>query len=133
MRRSTAAVAGFLVAPLISSLLAAVLTRTTRSGIPDPIVVLGLIPVMYSASICVVAVLGIPSFLILNRFRRVSWFSSVISGLLIGLLVAMVVTLPNLVTLHDALVMGSIGALSALSFWQIWKYGRDSAETNPQS
>lgn len=131
MKKSTAAITGFLVAPLISSLLAALLTRTTRSGIPDPIVVLGLIPILYSASICVVAVLGLPSFLILNRFRLVSLFSSLVTGLLIGVLVAMVVTLPNSVTFHDASVMGFVGALSAFSFWQIWKHGRDSADTKP--
>jgi hypothetical protein len=84
-------------------------------------------------SICVVAVLGVPAFLVLHKFQLVSWYSSVIAGLLIGVLVAIAITLPNVITPRDALIMGTVGGLSAFCFWEIWKHGRDSAEGRAQT
>jgi hypothetical protein len=125
MRRRTAAVLGFLSAPLVSALIGAALTPVTRTF--DLRAFLGLVPVFYFFAAVVTVLLGIPAFLLLLRFKLVRWWSALGAGFLIGALVALIMRSPNAIQPRDVLVFAPTGAASALSFWLIWKLGREDA------
>ena len=122
MRRVTATVVGFIVAPLIAATIGAVLTPVTRG--PDVLASLALVPGFYFFSAVPTILLGVPAFLALLRFNLVRWWSALGVGFLIGTLMAVIVRSPSSVQAHDFLVMAPTGAASALSFWLIWKCGR---------
>jgi len=133
MRESTAAVIGFLAAPIIPGL---ALGLGTPLGPPDLSTVLatmlGLLPVGYFFSLVAILVFGVPAFLLGRRLNLIRWWSAVISGFFIGVLVAVVFVRPRIVQfspdfirddLRGFLFLGTTGALSALVFWLIWKQG----------
>jgi hypothetical protein len=123
MRKPVATLLGFLVAPLIASLLGAALTPTGRTF--DFVAVLGLVPFLYIFTSLATLLVGLPMFLLLLRFGRVTPLTSATVGAFVGLVVTTVLRLPNLPSARDVLVLGTIGAVSALGFWAIWRIGRD--------
>jgi len=93
---------------------------------------LGLLPVGYFFSLVAILVFGVPAFLLGRRLNLIRWWSAVISGFFIGVLVAVVFVRPRIVQfspdfirddLRGFLFLGTTGALSALVFWLIWKQG----------
>jgi hypothetical protein len=122
MRRTTAGVVGFVVAPLIS---AVILSATTRLVEPSDIVArVGMVPIFYYFSAMATVVLGLPAFFLFVRFRIVRWWSVLASGLAIGALMGAIVGAQNHAQLPDALLMAAAGGASAIGFWLIWRQGR---------
>jgi hypothetical protein len=125
MRRITAGIVGFVVAPLISAL---ILSATTRLFEPSDIVArIGMVPVFYYFSAIATALLGMPAFFLFFRFRIIRWWSILGSGLAIGALMGVIVGTPSRAQVPDMLLMATAGAASALGFWLIWRQGREIA------
>jgi hypothetical protein len=126
LRRLTAAVLGFVVAPLISAL---VLSATTRLFEPLDIVArIGMMPVFYYFSAGATILLGLPAFLLFLHFNIIRWWSVLGSGLAIGVLMGLVVGAQNGAQIPDVLLMATAGAASALGFWLIWEQGREGGD-----
>lgn len=124
MRRLTAAVLGFVVAPLISAL---VLSATTRLFAPlDVVGRIGMVPVFYYFSAGATILLGLPAFLLFLHFKIIRWWSILGSGLAIGALMGVIVGAQNGAQVPDALLMATAGAASALGFWLIWRRAREA-------
>jgi hypothetical protein len=87
---------------------------------------LGWTVVFYVYAACATLVLGLPSFLVLHRFGAVRWWSAILVGITVGIVVfAFVFPRDSIPVTSDPrlIVCGSIGALSALVFWVIWRQG----------
>lgn len=115
---NTRAVVGLLIAALFPAVVGALLSPITEGRLLSA---LGLMPIFFFFSSIATAVLGIPAFVLLNHFGLIRWWSAALSGLAIGTIVAVVVSLPNAVQLQAVLVMAPMGAVAALLFWVIWR------------
>jgi hypothetical protein len=122
MRRSTAGVLGFAVAPLISAVILSATTRLVDRF--DIVARIGMVPVFYFFSALATIVLGLPAFLLFSRFGMVRWWSILGSGLLIGALMGAIVGKPNRAQVPDMLLMAAGGTVAALGFWLIWRQGQ---------
>ena len=128
MRRTTAAVVGFLVASLIPALLFSVLSPV--SGGTDIIAMLRLLPGFYVFSLLATVVLAVPVFLLFLRFRLVRWWSVLGAGFGIGALIGFIVRSPNPVQIRDVLVMSLTGVAAALGFWLVWNQAKAKPQLN---
>ena len=124
MSKITAAVVGFLVAPLVSAVIGAVLTPVQGKLNLDLVSILGLLPIIYLFAALATALLGVPSFLLLLKYKLVTWWSALGVGVVAGVIVALIFKAPSHVEARDLMVMGAIGSASAFSFWLIWRLGR---------
>ena len=122
MRRTTAGVVGFVVAPLISALILAAATRLFEPS--DIVARIAMVPVFYYFSAMATVLLGLPAFFLLLRFRINRWWSVVVGGLIIGALMGALVGAPNHAQLPNVLLMAATGTASALGFWLIWRQGQ---------
>jgi uncharacterized membrane protein YagU involved in acid resistance len=125
MRSVVSAMIGFLVAPLIPAVIFALSSPGLGGGIDGNVAtILGLVVVGYFFSAAATALLGVPLFLLLRRFSLVRWWSTLLVGFLIGVVVFFVV-LPAHATIPipGVLLFGFMGALSAFVFWFIWMAG----------
>lgn len=123
------ALVGFLVAPVISSVIIAL--GATDTGVVG---VLLLLLICYGFSFAAAIVFGAPSYLILNYFGYVKWWSSIIIGFAIGVLVEAILkmdTLPYLPfrtmfdeTIGRLVTYGVTGAISGFVFWIIYRRGQ---------
>ena len=77
--------------------------------------------VFYPFSAAATGLLGLPAFLVLRPFRPGHWWSVSATGLLLGVLVAVIIRLPNRPNPHDFPVFGALGSLATLAFWGIWR------------
>ncbi len=122
MRKAIAATCGFLIAPLVSALILVVFTLvadgSARSG------GLLILPIYYSAAAGVTVLLGLPIFLVLLRFNLVRWWSALLAGTVIGALAGITIG-RQAVELAGFLVMVSASTASGLTFWMIWRLGRE--------
>jgi ABC-type uncharacterized transport system permease subunit len=124
MSKVTAAIMGFLVAPLVSAVIGAVLTPVEGRLNLDLVSILGLLPIIYFFAALATILLGVPSFLLLLKYKLVTWWSALIVGVVAGVIVALIFKAPSHVEARDLLVMGTMGSASALAFWVIWRLGR---------
>jgi hypothetical protein len=122
MRKTSAAIIGCLIAPLISALIGAILTPAT--GGRGLLSNLGLLPIFYFFSAIVTILFGVPTFLLLRRLRLIKWWTSLAAGAVIGALTIAIVRLPGNVQFHDFLIGAPIGAASAFGFWLVWSMGQ---------
>jgi hypothetical protein len=126
MRTRTAAIVGFVVSSLVPTIVFALFTPV--AGRFDFEAALGALPVFFFFSALVTALLGVPSFLVLFRLRLVRWWSALATGLSIGILVGLLLRIPNAVQVRDLLVMGTTGGISALAFWFVWSQRSDAPD-----
>jgi hypothetical protein len=116
------AAAGFLVAPLLATVLLGcwdVLDGRAAGNDLAGFFVFGLVTYVY----CGIFTIGfaVPSFLLLNRFNLVRWWSAPISGAVIGLIVALALRIPSTSQSHNSVYLSLIGAASATAFWFVWR------------
>jgi hypothetical protein len=111
--------AALIVASAVPAGLFAVLTPL--SGTLDTRSVVGTFWVVYPFSAAATLLFGAPAYLLVSRFNLVRWWSAIAAGGAIGLLVAVLIRLPNSVHVRDLLIMGVAGALSGFSFWLVWR------------
>jgi hypothetical protein len=129
MRESTAAIIGFLIAPVIPGLMFGILTPLHPKGISWPDII-GLFPLGYGYSLVATMVFAVPTFLVLRRVKLIRWWSSVLTGFVIGALVSVVLQWPSFQGLPNPtgnlLIYALTGCSSGLVFWLIWRRGRRS-------
>jgi putative effector of murein hydrolase LrgA (UPF0299 family) len=127
MKRDTATLIAFLTVPVIPSLVGAVLTPETRRF--DVVTIVVFAGISYLISAAVAALFGAPIFFWLRRINLVRWWSALITGFVVGAVMALVVRLPSLAHMREILLLGLEGAVSAFVFWLIWKQGREPSST----
>jgi hypothetical protein len=122
MRSGIAAVIGFLSAPLVSAFVMTGYTLLADGrGLSGGLL---LLPIYYYGSAVPTLLLGIPAFLVLSRFDAVRWWSALLVGVVIGMVAGAVLGVRFIGPL-GLLVMACAGAVSALTFWLIWRCGKE--------
>jgi ABC-type uncharacterized transport system permease subunit len=124
MSKATAAIVGFLVAPLVCAIIGAVLTPVEGRINLDIFSILGLLPIFYFFAALATILFGVPCFLLLLKYKLVTWWSALLVGIVAGLLVAVIFKAPSHVEARDLIVLGFMGSASALSFWLVWRSSR---------
>ena len=91
----------------------------------DAVIYFGFIFVFYFFSVLATLLLGLPFYILFDRFKLSTWWSTIGAGFLIGGIVALTLREPYFSTylLNDILIFGPIGAVSAFTFWLFWKKG----------
>jgi hypothetical protein len=83
--------------------------------------------IFYGYSLFFACILGAPLFLVLLRFSLVRLWSAALAGLLVGVVVLIVLSLPFDPTRSGNVkamgLFGLTGALSGSLFWLIWRTG----------
>jgi hypothetical protein len=124
-----ASIIGFLVAPIVPALGAGLTTPIVGTS-PSAKVVIALFPIAYEISFVAILVVGVPLFLIGRRLRLIRWWTALITGLVAGVVVALVFqwdlltdvpTEPLNVQPATLLLYGTEGALAAFLFWLVWR------------
>ena len=114
---SKSAFAGFLAAPLVTAFIF-VFFGGTPGGI------LFWLFVAYICAFLAMIVFALPLFVLLFAWNLIRWWSCLISGALIGALVAWFVR-GNTLDIEALIPLSLAGAASGLSFWMIWWVGTD--------
>ena len=122
MTTSRYTLAGFLASPLVAAM-ALVLARPPSGGLVG---LLGWLFIAYILAFVGMCVFGIPLFLALSTLRLIRWWSCAIGGALVGALIAYVIRLPDPIYAQHIIPYATVGLVSALSFWGIWRLGIDS-------
>lgn len=128
MKESTAAIVGFLVAPVPPALMFGLSTPVIREG-PDLIAIMGLFIVGYFFAALATGVFAVPAFFLGRRLRLIRWWSALTVGFAIGAAVAVIIQLPAPVQSRAVIFLALMGAASALIFWIIWEQRRPKSET----
>src|SRR5262249_55931071 len=130
MKQGVATALGFLAASMFPP---AVLSMfTPLSGELSLGSAAGTFVVTYPFSAAFTFLFGIPTFLLLRRFRPGKWWIAVIVGFLLGIPVAAAVRSGSL-NPRDMLVFGPLAAGAALVFWLIWSRGDSSHHKHDQA
>jgi hypothetical protein len=82
--------------------------------------VLVLSAVYFPVALVAVVGLGIPTLVLLYRFRPGRWWMPVVAGSILG--VPLLLALPGEPDLANALIFVPLSALSALVFWLVWRW-----------
>ena len=122
MNRKRATLIGFVAASAIPAALLAILSPLSK---PLNIYSIMGFVVFYPYSAAATALLGVPTFLLFRRFSLVNIWSALLGGFCDGVLVDIVISLPNPPDVRSALMFGAMAALAAFVFWSIWRRGRD--------
>ena len=123
MKKGMWTVAGFLIAPIIPAVFFAMSTPLAEQGAVGPR--LGLTFAFYLFTSQVSIVLGVPTYFLLLRFKLVNLWSALTVGFVSGVIVAIILRMPSLITWHDIFIMGSMGATAGLTFWLVWRRGQE--------
>ena len=120
MKSETRTVLGFFAASVVPAAYLAVVFPL--SGSRDPASILGSLVVTYYFSALTTGFIGLPTFLLLNKFDLVTWWSAVACGAIAGAIALSVVAGGFERTI--ALMYAAIGATAGLVFWLVWRRGR---------
>lgn len=74
----------------------------------------------YQWSLYAMLLLGYPAFLLGRKLNLINWWSAIIAGCVIGAFVS-----AALLGNQQFITISLMGAASALTFWAIWRMGRD--------
>ena len=129
MRQETAAIVGFLVAPVLPALVLGALTPVTTREVPDLTSAIVLFPIAYVFSVVFTGLFGAPAFFLGRRLRLIRWWSSSIVGFAIGAAAAFIVGYPAPTAFTTVMIYALLGAASGLIFWTIWEQRRPQSET----
>src|SRR5687768_1108798 len=102
---------GYLLASLVPAVALALITPL-RAG-QFTTWQLGLVPVFFVFSAMAIALIGMPMYFMLRAMRLVTWWSALIAGCLGGVLVGLIIRLPEAPSMGDLLVTCPVGATSA--------------------
>lgn len=131
MRKRSATIVGFGVASAAAALMLALVSLI--SEMHEHQIVLSAAPLFFASSflvfypyslICTV-LFGVPMYLIVRWMRLVTWWSAIVSGALVGLVIAVVFRPANQPYVDELLRFVPSAAVAALAFWLIWRQGRD--------
>lgn len=118
--RSWPIITAFIVAPMGAAVMMAILTPVADKF--DFLSMIGLIPIFYFFAAAPSFAIGIPLYLVLNYYRRLSLLTILLGGTAIAFLSAYVIRFPDMAALRDVLVSTAIGVISSLLFWFVWRY-----------
>jgi hypothetical protein len=119
MRKHVATTLGFLIAPLFAAI-AFLAVGVAKNG-PDLVAVSALVwtVIFYCYTLGATLIVGVPVFLVLIKFNKVSWWSAALVGIFGGAITAF-----TLINAMNSVFM-VIGGLSGLVFWLIWRRGQE--------
>ena len=120
MKKTSATLLGFIAASVLPAAYLAVVFPL--SGYRDPQSILGSFLVVYYFAAAATVILGVPAYLVLEKFNLVTWWSATGCGALAGLLTALAVTSNSDQATQSRFAV--LGAVAGLLFWSIWKAGR---------
>lgn len=113
---------GFLVASLLPAAYLAV--AFPISGQRDLQSLLGSFVVFYFFVAAATAILGIPAFLVLNKLKLVTWWSTIGCGAFLAPLALFVVTFPGFPGVGILSTYAMLGGAAGCMFWIFWQAGR---------
>ena len=115
MKKNVSAALGFFIAPLFAATLLSSLELLSEKhlNLADAI---GWIPIFYFFTLMASLVIGLPAYLLLRRYRVVTWWSSIIVGLFAGALMVFLFTPLKLIVIV-------VGACCGLLFWLVESRG----------
>ena len=121
MKRTTAAVLGMITCTIIPGTFIVIAEDAFN---PEALLPLWILLIFaYVSPALFVAVLGIPSFLMLRLLDLARWWSTSLVGFFIGVIHGMVM---KVISIWEITVCGVVGVVTAGAFWLIWKRGVDS-------
>lgn len=125
VRKNVATTLGFLIAPLIAAI--ALLALGVANSGQDLLDISALVwgGVFYCYTLGATLIIGLPAYLLLRRFDKVTWWSAILVGIFSGAVMAFIFKPLNLSVMV-------IGGLSGLVFWLIWRRGRDEKPSDHQ-
>ena len=118
----------FFAAPLVAALSLAFVGLLKDDSEPFTLLSLAVwTTIFYFYAAWAAVILGLPSFLLLRKLGAIRWWSASLVGLIVGILGLAFVSPRGMYSLSTDLglcvLWGSIGALSAVVFWVIWRRG----------
>jgi len=133
MKPEIATVLAFAAAPIVPALGYSV--AWYRAGLVSATSALELSFGFYYFSAIVMIVLAVPLAFVLRHFNLARWWTAILGGFSIGLIVAVVedwrpggspLLHGDPATIRAAIMNVALGALAGLVFWLIWKQGEDT-------
>lgn len=122
MKERTAVVIGLLLVPAIPAVTLVVVSILRPIGTePSSSTIASALLVSYLYSLNAAVVVGLPAFLVLRYLRLIHWWSALVVGCGIGVLMAVVLPLRGRGSASSLLLDCAMGAASALVFWVIWE------------
>ncbi|MES2297556.1 MAG: hypothetical protein V4582_10960 [Pseudomonadota bacterium] len=120
MKNDTATIVGFIVAPFIAAV--SIAAKAPIEGGEDSIA-WGLIPAFYFFSFLPTVIFGAPAFFVPRQYELITWWSSVLVGVVAACIFSTILRLPSTPNVSDFVPRMAIGAVSAFAFWVIWRIG----------
>jgi hypothetical protein len=113
---------GFALAPMIP----AVVFAATSPGLTDGrlLTSFALLPIFYLCALVFTCVLGIPAYLLMQRFALLTWWATLIAGAVLGGASMTMIQATASVALFGA----AIGASEALLIWITCRFSRSSRD-----
>ena len=81
--------------------------------------------IFYPYSFLFASIVGLPVFLIARRFGFVTWWISLMTGMIVGGVVPIAIRSGNAPQPKELFIDVLSGGTAAFVFWLIWKRGRD--------
>ena len=119
MSKITAGLSGLIAASLVAAIIGVWLTPTV-TGV-NFFTTIGFVGLFFLISLVVTLLFGAPLFFLCLYFKIIRWWSALIAGSFVGMLVAVGISESHEVYMQDLLRMGAVGALSAFCFWIFWR------------
>ena len=114
MRKNFATILGFLITPLFAAIgLVVAGTAKNRSDLLD-MSALPWVAIYYWYTLGATLIFALPTYFILRRFNKITWWSAILVGMFIGAVMAINFK-------PQSLLLVAIGGLSGLIFWLIWR------------
>lgn len=123
MRTQTAIIVAFFGSPCIPSAYGCLSTPIVKGPLLWESFLL--FPVFYAYSLAAMVLFGMPAFYLGHKTNLIRWWSALVAGTIIGAILAVLIRLPDAVQRQDLVITCPLGALTAVTFWLIWKSGRD--------
>jgi hypothetical protein len=120
MNKVVSVLLGFLAAPLIPAIYYGI--SYPLSGNHDPGSVVGTFVVAYLVGLTGGGCLGGPIFLLLDKLSLIRWWSAVLSGSLLGMIVRIAIT-PRNFDFDSSLLFIVFGGIGGLVCWTFWRIG----------
>ena len=109
----------FLTASIVPAMYLAVVYPL--SGVHDWRSILGTFIVFYYFAAAATGLLGLPAFLVLRKFKLVTWWSSLCGGALVGAVTQVAVTSGRFDEIESLSRLSMLGAIAGLAFWLVWR------------
>jgi hypothetical protein len=117
--RPAAALLGFFAASLVPPIV--FVSRGASDGAVGLLDIFAAFLLLLFFSVAMVALFGVPAFLLLRRFKLVDWWSALGTGLVIGAVLGFLIGAPDSPEISDVLTMAGTGAASGLAFWFVYR------------